>query len=263
MLVDNLAVEQEAKSKASKSQSRRKGKRKHIKKASSSDVANHYIAYVPFGGNLWKLDGLDRHPRNLGPLLGGDSWISTVRDDCLKRINKDPSGKYSMLAIIEDELPALVKALGSKVNQLNWIESCLTEKRDYWNKHVSTNPEDNVSVRDPEPIRFADSRFNLTREILAQDGVQITREQMHDLAACSEEHLTLLRPEVVMAQLGLRALIRPLKEDREEQWIKYKDAMFDYGPVIHQWMKFLHENGQLKALINSHLLNEGGVEGGD
>ncbi len=38
------------------------------------DAAFHFIAFVPIEGEVWKLDGLDRQPQNLGigcPSVGG------------------------------------------------------------------------------------------------------------------------------------------------------------------------------------------------
>lgn len=41
--------------------------RKQIsKRGNETDSAFHFIAFVPVGGQLWKLDGLDPQPRNLG-----------------------------------------------------------------------------------------------------------------------------------------------------------------------------------------------------
>lgn len=34
-----------------------------------ADGAFHFIAYVPIYGEVWKLDGLDRQPQNLGKLF--------------------------------------------------------------------------------------------------------------------------------------------------------------------------------------------------
>ena len=263
ILIGNLALEQEAESKASKSRSAKKGKGKCTRRTSLSNVPNHYIAYVPFAGNLWKLDGLDRHPRKLGPLVGGEGWINTVRNDIQYRmanINDGTSEGYSVFAIIENRLPRLIEMLAHNVRQLRFVEWCLSMKRDYWGKSVATDPEDNTWLPGREPIRGPDERYNLTQEILDAENLQAESQQRYKIAQCSEEYLTWGRPDIVDHQLHLREMIVPLKRERDEQWKKYKDAMFDYAPVIHHWMKFLHENEALEPLIDWHLANEGGVE---
>lgn len=43
-------------------------KRKRVAKGTidESDAGYHFIAYVPVGDSLWKLDGLERQPEKLG-----------------------------------------------------------------------------------------------------------------------------------------------------------------------------------------------------
>ena len=36
------------------------------KKKDEEEPGFHFIAYVPINGSVWKLDGLQRHPVNLG-----------------------------------------------------------------------------------------------------------------------------------------------------------------------------------------------------
>ena len=256
MLAANHALQQEATSKLSKTEKRKDQKRRARAKAAQKEIPNHYIAYVPFAGDLWKLDGMDMHPRNLGPIGAGEAWINTVREDIEKRMAvfaTDESAGYTILGLVEDKLPSLIEMLARNINHLNWIEFCISEKRDYWNRSIATEPEENTWPVGREPIRGPDSRFNLTQEILNRRGVAFTYAQKKDISTCSEEHLNWIRLDIVKEQLHLRGLILPLKEEKEAQWAKYKDRMFDYGPVIHQWLKFLEENGTLGPLIEEHL----------
>lgn len=39
----------------------------------SADAAFHFIAFVPALGQIWKFDGLERQPQNLGLLSGWNS----------------------------------------------------------------------------------------------------------------------------------------------------------------------------------------------
>lgn len=249
MLAADLSLQQEATAKPSK-----KGKNK-----SKAFIPNHYEAYVPFAGNLWKLDGLDKQPRNLGPLSNGEAWINTVRTDIEKRMAvfaDDPTAGYSILAIVEDKLPLLTDMLGHNVNHLNWVEHCISEKRDYWNRSIATEADENTWAPGHAPIRGPDPEFGLTQEILQSKGVCWTYDQKKDLSTCSEEHLTWIRPDIVSEQIRLRNLIVPLKEQREAQWAKYRDRMFDYAPVIHLWLEFLEKNGQMERLLRSQMMKE-------
>jgi ubiquitin carboxyl-terminal hydrolase L5 len=51
---------------ASSKKSNAKDSRKKGPEADSEQAGFHFIAFVPIDGGLWKLDGLERQPMNLG-----------------------------------------------------------------------------------------------------------------------------------------------------------------------------------------------------
>lgn len=59
MLNADLALSNEAKSKS-------KPKRRTAAQEDQDQPGFHFIAFVPIEGNVWKLDGLERQPMNLG-----------------------------------------------------------------------------------------------------------------------------------------------------------------------------------------------------
>jgi ubiquitin carboxyl-terminal hydrolase L5 len=59
MLNADLAMKNEARS------SKRKGG-KTKKTENESEASFHFIAFLPITNNIWKLDGLERQPQNLG-----------------------------------------------------------------------------------------------------------------------------------------------------------------------------------------------------
>lgn len=67
MLNADLALQNEVdKWKRAKTNPKRKGAAKKSKKEDENGAAFHFIAYVPIKGEVWRLDGLQRHPVNLG-----------------------------------------------------------------------------------------------------------------------------------------------------------------------------------------------------
>ena len=46
--------------------SARKNRRVAKGEADDSDAGYHFIAFIPVDGKVWKLDGLERQPQNLG-----------------------------------------------------------------------------------------------------------------------------------------------------------------------------------------------------
>lgn len=59
MLNGDLQLKNDANSKG-------KGKKLAKTEVDESNAGFHFIAYVPIDGKLWKLDGLERQPQNLG-----------------------------------------------------------------------------------------------------------------------------------------------------------------------------------------------------
>ena len=50
------------------------------------DKVYHFIAYVPFKGRVYELDGLQEGPILLGEITEGFDWVAVAKDAILKRI---------------------------------------------------------------------------------------------------------------------------------------------------------------------------------
>lgn len=73
MLDADLFMKRKATKKISKSR-----KKTEPTNSDSDNTAFHFIAFVPFGGEVWKLDGLGRQPHTLGNLSDQSSayrWV--------------------------------------------------------------------------------------------------------------------------------------------------------------------------------------------
>lgn len=56
------------------------------KKAKEGDKVYHFIAYVPFKGRVYELDGLQDGPILLGETSENVSWIDVAKEAVMKRI---------------------------------------------------------------------------------------------------------------------------------------------------------------------------------
>ncbi|EXJ73275.1 uncharacterized protein A1O5_03035 [Cladophialophora psammophila CBS 110553] len=61
----------------------------------------HFVAYVPAGGVVWRMDGLERLPRKLGTVDDGDSWIATVLPELQAQLESATTNslEYSLLSL--------------------------------------------------------------------------------------------------------------------------------------------------------------------
>ncbi|KAG0235394.1 ubiquitin carboxyl-terminal hydrolase [Actinomortierella wolfii] len=73
------------------------------------DNSFHYIAFVPVGGYMWELDGLQPAPIRLSSYNGSD-WLSAFRQEIASRIetySTDEDG-FVLLAITQDPISILL-----------------------------------------------------------------------------------------------------------------------------------------------------------
>ncbi len=56
--------------------------------ASEDDEAFHFVAYVPHGGRVYELDGLQKAPIDVGQVSEGDKWWSTAASEIQRRISQ-------------------------------------------------------------------------------------------------------------------------------------------------------------------------------
>lgn len=87
--------------------------------AKEDDDVFHFVAYVPFKGRLYELDGLREGPLDHGAIAEGADWVSAVRPIIEARISKYQAGEihFNLMAVIQDKLDNYQKQLQSCVDE--------------------------------------------------------------------------------------------------------------------------------------------------
>lgn len=96
-------------------------------KATEKDDVFHFVAYVPYGGSVYELDGLKAGPIKLGDAAPGDeaAWLDVARGAVQARIERYAGSeiKFNLLAIcknrklVAEEAIAAEEAKGAACNE--------------------------------------------------------------------------------------------------------------------------------------------------
>lgn len=76
----------------------------YTKNTGKEEDAFHFISYVPFNGQLYELDGLQRGPISFGPCTE-ENWLTLARDQIMKRIQKYETSeiRFNLMALCADK----------------------------------------------------------------------------------------------------------------------------------------------------------------
>jgi ubiquitin carboxyl-terminal hydrolase L5 len=99
-LKQDVTLAAKKKMKAASSKRRRK-KRKDDEDSFEDESGFHFVAYVPAGGAVWRMDGLERLPRRLGAVSNGDSWVAVVLPELQAQLESSTEYalQYSLLSL--------------------------------------------------------------------------------------------------------------------------------------------------------------------
>lgn len=91
------------------------------KQSSGDSDAFHFISYVPYRGNLYELDGLQKGPIDLGPCTN-DDWLLKAREEITKRIEQGGSEiRFNLMTVgksLEDVYQAELAECNTKKEAL-------------------------------------------------------------------------------------------------------------------------------------------------
>ncbi|KAI7319536.1 hypothetical protein KC315_g9705, partial [Hortaea werneckii] len=222
----------------------------------------HFIAYMPIQGHVWKLDGLDRHPQDLGSFgesgkddvhddgRGGaeggrrrGDWKQLVIPELTARMAQCETGiQFNLMAVLHDPLQSEREALAQNANSLQRIETALDGLAEGWRElEGGETLGDTVTTSAAE---LGISGFEI-------EQAQIPGDVQTKLDEYAEDFLKLLalRGEIVAQQRPLRLAVRDAMTAVRGDDEKARHRRHDYTSFLRGWLGALAEGGVLADLF--------------
>ena len=107
---------------------------KHYDRSRPSEDVYHFVAYVPFGGKVYELDGLQKGPIIVGEYEGDgdDSWIPVAREAIQQRMQLTDAIKFNLMGVIADKRVLLEEKANKGDDGAAHVLSMEQEKRRSW-----------------------------------------------------------------------------------------------------------------------------------
>lgn len=121
-------------SRLAKEASRKKRRRKEDE--GEEEASFHFIAFIPFEGELWELDGLAGFPKQIG---NSNNWIENAIRRIQLRIERYSSDeiRFNLMAVVKDSLYDLRRETRAQDAILRTIEKRLSKISSNWQDLLS------------------------------------------------------------------------------------------------------------------------------
>jgi len=238
MLNGDLAMKNEAKSKKTKGSKNKKDNDYD----NDEDASFHFIAFVPIETQVWKLDGLERQPQNLGPFQD-DDWLSLAKPEIEARMAEyeEDQIEFGLLGIVQDPLLGLREALAVNVKALGAVSERLDVLMPDWKDFV---PSEGPT---PEGLLLGpDQAYGLDQDDIEAAPLYPATENK---LSAGGPVLVGFRQELITAQARLRANIVEEEQSARSDDERAANRRYDYGPIIQEWVRMLSRKGVIKDLV--------------
>lgn len=204
----------------------------------------HFIAFMPINGHVWKLDGLDRFPQDVGAIdestmLG---WMQIAQDQLRGRMLQYEASEiqFNLMSVVHDSLSSRRVALIENIKGIQTIDKQLKALCEGWQ-------ELDGAETSMDTITSASNELDI--EAKDVDAAKI----LASTASCIEQHdglpeLLKLRQDIISQQAPLRGSVRESLAASKQDDEKARHRRHDYGAFVRKWAEALADNEMLNAL---------------
>lgn len=227
------------------------------KKKDNSDIANHYIAYVPHDGKVWEFDGLEDKPLCLGEYSGlMENWTMTAIETIQVRMAAGVfSNTFNLLAVCASPLDGLTSRLAQSLAAARMLEA------KYGNTLTpGSSPWPHPPIMSLYPSDKLRALNNLTWDaIAATKPAMAILERASNLSdaghldkeepAAAVDKAALMVAELLAQQADLEAELLAELGGRESARHEYAARQRDFTPFVHRFLLALAEKGALEEAV--------------
>lgn len=211
----------------------------------------HFIAYMPIGDHVWKLDGLDKHPHDMGSFgLGGNGadggsgdWVHVASPAMMQRMEEFEGAEleFNLMAVVHDPTVTESKQLVENIKTLLVIDTKLNGVFEDWR-----SMEGAETVKDV--VTGMSTEFAITQADI--DVAELPPDNEEKIVA-EDDLLKLieLRGKVIGEQRLLRSLLRDAMATSKDDDEKARHRRHDYGNFARSWLGALAQQRVLGDLV--------------
>jgi ubiquitin carboxyl-terminal hydrolase L5 len=204
----------------------------------------HFCAYMPIGDHVWKLDGMDQFPQDMGPITDGESWLSIAQPVLQGCMAQYAAGaiEFNIMAVVHDPMVGCIEALAANVKVLRTVEEKLADVVEDWRELLEEH--------DNQSSTLVGQNHDLGLHNVDIERAEITPKDAKALAEAEDlTQLLELRKEIVLQQFGLRRACSDEMECAKSDAEKAMSRRHDYSTFAREWLGALAEQGMLGALL--------------
>jgi ubiquitin carboxyl-terminal hydrolase L5 len=149
--------------------------------------------------------------------------------------------EFSILGLVQDPLPGLVRELAVNVRSLEMVHQRLLSDGDAAAAATTTITDFEGTVIGPEPS------LALTRGAI--DAAEIPAVTLKEYQSCPPSQLHQHRQTLSQAQGELRSRVREEQQSQRADDDYATGRRYDYGPAVRTWLKFLARKQVLAELM--------------
>ncbi|KAM0551991.1 hypothetical protein ACHAPJ_008099 [Fusarium lateritium] len=247
----DLFLENEA-SEARSTQSKRRAAPKSrrappSKRKAKSDYGFHFIAYVPAGGYVWELDGLQHKPHRLDRVPDTGDWTTVARPQIEGRMlqYEESQLSFNLLALCQSPLAAHSQAIARAAASLRYLH-INTESLSTFKDLISGESAPLDIENESQLSEFKLTKSDITNAHIPETLPDKLKRPSFDTQSAYELHQELI-VDVKAAMGEYRAELMSISDDEQ----RVKGRKKNYGPALHKWMKKLAEKGVLEDVIKA------------